>query len=69
MKRVFKDASELPMTLAGDDVAAALNISRAGAYNLMKSEGFPRIRVGKRIMTPRKDFLLWMENNTITNCK
>lgn len=69
MKKIIKDLSELPITLTGEDVAAVLNISRAGAYNLMKSEGFPRIRVGKRVMTPRNNFLVWMERNTITNCK
>lgn len=69
MKRVFNDLSELPLTLTANDIAATLNISRAGAYNLMNSEGFPRIRVGKRIMTPRKEFLLWLEANTKTSYK
>ncbi len=67
MKKRYNDSSELPMTLSGEDVAAALNISRAGAYNLMNSDDFPKIRIGKRIMVLKSDFLIWVENNTKTN--
>lgn len=67
MKKRFNDSSELPMTLSGEDLAAALNISRAGAYNLMNSDGFPKIRIGKRIMVLKSDFLIWVENNAKIN--
>ncbi len=64
MQKVFKSFEELPISLNGDDIAAALNISRAGAYNLMNSEGFPALRIGKRIVVPKDAFIRWMEANT-----
>lgn len=61
---VYKNTEDLPFTLTGGDVAAALNISRAGAYNLMKKGGFPALKIGKRVVVPKGSFLRWMEENT-----
>ena len=47
-----------------DQVAAYLGISRAGAYVLMHSEGFPMIRINKRMLVASKKLLEWIENNT-----
>lgn len=63
MDKSFKNIEELPITLNGDDIAAALNISRAGAYNLMNSQGFPSLRIGKRIVVPKEAFLKWIDSN------
>lgn len=38
-----------------------LGISRVNAYNLCHSEGFPTIRIGKRILIPKHRFLGWLE--------
>ncbi len=56
--------SDLPMTLRVDDVAKILGISRAGAYNLVKSKDFPSIEVGRRLIIPTKQFLEWLENSS-----
>ena len=37
----YKNYDELPLTLNVVQVAAVLGISRAGAYELVHSEGFP----------------------------
>jgi predicted DNA-binding transcriptional regulator AlpA len=63
-KTIFRNLEELPISLNGDDVAAALNISRAGAYNLMNTEGFPTLKIGKRSIVPKEAFLRWIEQNT-----
>ncbi|ACL76195.1 helix-turn-helix domain-containing protein [Ruminiclostridium cellulolyticum] len=60
----YKSTEELPISLNSDDVASCLNISKAGAYNLMNSQGFPSLRIGKRIVVPKEAFLHWMEANT-----
>ena len=39
---------DLPVILCADEVAKALRISRANAYNLMRREGFPTLKIGKR---------------------
>ena len=44
-----------------DDVARELGISRSLAYAIMKSRGFPSVRIGvKRIICYRKDFEQWL---------
>jgi len=41
---------QLPIMLNANAIAQTLGISRAGAYELMHSEGFPTLRIGKRMM-------------------
>ena len=43
------------------DVASVLGVSRARAYELAHSEGFPVLEVGSRIVIPKDKFLLWIE--------
>ena len=54
------DPAQLPMALNAKQVAAVLGISRAGAYNLMRSEGFPTLRVGNRMIVPKDKLLAWI---------
>ncbi len=62
MKYITYD--QLPLMLNAEDVQHVMNISRAGAYQLMHSEGFPTIVMGKRMVVPRDKFLEWVELNT-----
>lgn len=54
------DPAQLPMALNAKQVAAVLGISRAGAYNLMRSEGFPTLRVGNRMIVPKDQLIAWI---------
>ncbi len=49
----FKSFDDLPLTLTVMEVAEALRISRAGAYELVRSEGFPALKIGSRIVIPK----------------
>ena len=40
--------SELPTVLNANQLAKTLGISRAGAYNLLASKGFPTLQIGNR---------------------
>ena len=51
-KETFKSYEDLPLMLSVPEMAAALGISRAGAYELARSEGFPALRIGTRIVIP-----------------
>ena len=51
---------QLPVALNANQVAAVLGISRAGAYNLMRSEGFPTLFIGKRMVVPKDKLIAWM---------
>ena len=55
----------LPNCLKAVDVATILGISRARAYSLIKSRGFPRITIGKRVIIPKAAFIDWMTKNTV----
>ena len=45
-------------------VAAVLGISRAGAYELVHSEGFPALKIGSRIVVPKDKLREWIDTNT-----
>ena len=64
MKKVtFKSYEELPMMLSVLEMAAALGISRAGAYELARTEGFPALKIGTRIVIPEDKLKEWVDQN------
>ena len=60
MTTVYTSYEQLPLMLNADQVAKVLAISRANAYTLMRSKGFPTLRIGKRMMVPKNRLLEWM---------
>ena len=60
----FKSYQDLPLTLTAPEVGEVLGISRAAAYELVRSEGFPRMKIGKRVLIPRDKFIAWIDENT-----
>lgn len=56
----YKNIDDMPATLSVDDVAKALNISRAQAYITVNEEGFPKIKIGRRLLVPKQAFLNWV---------
>ncbi|MFG6350242.1 MAG: helix-turn-helix domain-containing protein [Oscillospiraceae bacterium] len=57
----YKNYDELPLMLSVPEVAAVLGISRAGTYELVKSEGFPSLKIGSRIVVPKEKFIDWID--------
>lgn len=65
MKKVkYTSYDELPLMLSVPEVAAVLGISRAGTYELVKSEGFPSLKIGSRIVVPKEKFIDWIDCQT-----
>ena len=60
----FKSYQDLPLTLTAPEVGEVLGISRAAAYELVRSNGFPRIRIGTRILVPKDKFICWIADHT-----
>lgn len=54
----------LPAVLNANQLAAALGISRAGAYQLLNTESFPTLRIGKRLLVPKDKLIDWIEQNS-----
>ena len=53
----------LPAVLNASQLAAALGISRAGAYKLLNTGTFPTLRIGKRLLVPKDKLIKWIEQN------
>ena len=63
-KGTFKSYEDLPLMLSVPEMGAALGISRAGAYELARSEGFPALRIGTRIVIPKDKLQEWVDRQT-----
>ena len=59
----YKSFDELPLMLNVVQVAV-LGISRAGAYELVRSEGIPALKIGSRIVVPKDKLREWIDTNT-----
>lgn len=60
----YTSYDQLPLTLRAEEVAQVLSISRAGAYSLFHAKGFPAIRIGRRLLVSREDFLRWLSEQS-----
>ena len=57
----YTSLEQLPLALSAEDVAQVLGISRANAYELMHSEGFPTLKIGKRMTVPKDKLIEWID--------
>ena len=55
---------QLPLMLNANQLATVLGISRAGAYELMHSKGFPTLRIGKRMMVQKDQLARWIDRQS-----
>ena len=60
----FKNYMDLPLMLSVPEVGEVLGISWAGAYELVRSKGFPKVKIGNRIVVPKDKFIQWIEDQT-----
>lgn len=60
----FKNYDDFPLMLSVPDLTKALGISRAGAYELVRREGFPSLHIGNRILVPKEGLIVWIRSNT-----
>ena len=63
----FKNYEDLPLTLTAPEVGEVLGISRASAYELVRSKGFPSIRIGTRIIVPKDKLIAWINQQVEVN--
>ena len=63
-KTKYTNYDDLPLMLSVPDVASVLGISRAGAYELVRRDGCPALRIGSRIVVPKEKFIEWINTNT-----
>ena len=58
----FSSFDDLPITIGAEEVALVLGISRANAYSLMHTKGFPTIHIGRRMIVPKDKFIEWIDS-------
>ena len=56
---MYKSYDDLPLMLSVHDVAEVLGISKSSAYVLVKEKGFPKLKIGARVVVPRDKFIEW----------
>ncbi len=60
----YKSYDELPLMLSVREIAKVLGISKASAYELVRTKGFPVLKIGSRLVVPKEKFREWVEQNT-----
>ncbi len=64
-KSIYKTKEEMPLFLTVMDVANLLGISRASAYELVREENFPKLKIVQgRTIIPRDRLLEWLDGQT-----
>ena len=62
---IYKNKDEMPMFLTVMDVANLLGISRASAYELVREDNFPKLKIVQgRTIIPRDRLLEWLDDQT-----
>ena len=62
---IYKSRDEMPMFLTVMDVANLLGISRASAYELVREDNFPKLKIIQvRTIIPRDRLLEWLDEQT-----
>lgn len=54
----------MPDVMDAKQIAQALQISKAGAYNLLNSPDFPTLRIGGRKLVMKSELILWLKSQT-----
>lgn len=52
-------------TVSVSDLTEILGISRTMAYQLVNSKGFPRVKIGSRIVIPVEALRKWVSDNVV----
>ena len=64
-KSIYKTKEEMPLFLTVLDLANLLGISRASAYELVRGENFPKLKIVQgRTIIPRDRLLEWLDEQT-----
>ena len=54
----------MPDVMDAKQLAEALHLSKAGAYNLLNTDDFPTLKIGGRKLVMKQELLLWLKKHT-----
>ncbi len=58
---MFNQETLEPAVYDVPEIAVLLNINRVTAYQLAKTEGFPSLKIGRRVVVPKQAFHRWLD--------
>ena len=61
---VYTSYEELPLFLNAETVAKVLGVAPSTAYELMHEADFPTLKIGNRIVVPKEQFIVWVQQHT-----
>lgn len=67
MKTDFTNFDQLPIMLTVEQVAQILNLSKTNAYCLFNSTNFPSMKVGKKWLISKNNFMKWIDEVSVIN--
>ena len=59
----------MPDVMDAKQIAEALHLSKAGAYNLLSNPNFPTLRIGGRKLVLKQELIEWLKSQTKTVAK
>lgn len=59
----------MPDVMDAKQIAEALQLSKAGAYNLLSNPDFPTLRIGGRKLVLKQELIAWLKSQTKTVAK
>jgi len=65
----YNSYDDLPIVMSVPDVAKALGIAVATAYELSRREDFPAFKIGSRIMVTKGKFIEWLSAQSLDNTR
>lgn len=54
----------MPDVMDAKQIAQALHLSKAGAYNLLNDPDFPTLQIGGRKLVMKQDLIAWLKGKT-----
>ena len=60
----YKSYNDLPIMLSVAQLADVLGVSRSSAYELIRTPGFPVVRIGSRVIVPRDKLIAWIDEKS-----
>ena len=61
---MYKRYEDLPLFLNAATVAKVLGVSPSSGYELMHEPDFPVLKIGSRMVAPKKQIIRWVEEHT-----
>lgn len=63
-KSIYTSYDELPLLLNAKQLGDLLGVSDSSVYELIQGDGFPSLRIGKRIVIPKEELREWITART-----